>query len=45
MICQNEAYRLLVAHNFLKNISLDGTYDDTVLRIFKERGLPQNVLQ
>lgn len=45
MSCDNEAYRLLVAHNYLTNISLDGSYDDTVLRIFKQRGLPQDILK
>uniref|UniRef100_A0A914X846 Uncharacterized protein n=1 Tax=Plectus sambesii TaxID=2011161 RepID=A0A914X846_9BILA len=33
-------YHLLVAQNFLGNISLDGTHQDTTLRIFDVPGLP-----
>lgn len=36
---QNQEYHLIVARNFLRNISLDGTYEDTKLRIFNHPGL------
>jgi hypothetical protein len=40
-MCARESnYRLLVAHNYLRNISLDGSHDDTVLHMFNRPGLP-----
>lgn len=36
---QNKTYHQMVAQNFLRNISLDGSHEDTSLRIFKDHGL------
>ncbi len=36
-------YALLVANNFLRNISLDGSHEDTGLRIFNRPGLPEDL--
>ncbi|KAF1770257.1 hypothetical protein GCK72_002075 [Caenorhabditis remanei] len=41
MVKKKSNYHILVAQNFLSNISVDGSHQDTNLRIFQAKGLPK----
>uniref|UniRef100_A0A1I7TKN3 Cyclin N-terminal domain-containing protein n=1 Tax=Caenorhabditis tropicalis TaxID=1561998 RepID=A0A1I7TKN3_9PELO len=41
MVKKKSNYHILVAQNFLSNISVDGSHQDTNLRIFHSKGLPK----
>lgn len=41
MVKKKSNYHILVAQNFLSNISVDGSHQDTNLRIFRTKGLPK----
>ncbi|CDX47417.1 Cyclin N-terminal domain-containing protein [Caenorhabditis elegans] len=41
MVKKKSNYHILVAQNFLSNISVDGSHNDTNLRIFQTKGLPK----
>lgn len=41
MVKKKSNYHILVAQNFLSNISVDGSHQDTNLRIFQSKGLPK----
>lgn len=41
MVKKKSNYHILVAQNFLSNISVDGSHQDTNLRIFQSKGFPK----